>query len=84
MPQKILNEDWSEYEARKKNVSDIPYFSCTESWEVDFLVHIIRKNYPEYAESLIRAAIGSCCRNTFQSRERAPFINSVILRLTSQ
>ena len=36
--EKILNEDWSEYDDRKKKGQDSHFFSCEEDWEVEYLV----------------------------------------------
>jgi hypothetical protein len=81
MPQKVLNEDWSEYDNRKKRYTDSKFFSCTESWEVDYLVRKITKVYPAYSESIVRAAIGSCCAMTSPNHPRPAFVECVMNRL---
>jgi len=62
MPDKILNDNWSEYDNKKKKWEDRFFFSCEESWEVDYLVSKISKIYPLKSEVAIRSAISSCCK----------------------
>lgn len=52
MPQSILNEDWSEYDNKKKKHVDARYFSCEESWEREYLTRKIRRLYPQYMKQL--------------------------------
>ena len=82
MPQRVLNEDWSDYDDRKKKYTDSKFFSCTEPWEVDYLVRKIIKVYA-YSESRIRAAIGSCCVVIGSNHPRPAFIECVMKRLRS-
>ena len=81
MPQRVLNEDWSDYDNRKKRYTDRFFFSCEESWEVDYLVAKIRKVYPLKSEASIRAAISSCCREVPAPRPRDKFVRCVITKL---
>lgn len=81
MPQKILNEDWSVYDDKKKKWEDRFFFSCEESWEVDYLVAKIRKAYPLKSEASIRAAISSCCKEVPAPRPRDKFVRCVMSKL---
>lgn len=81
MPERILNEDWSEYDNKKKIYTDRFFFSCEESWEVNYLVSKIRKNYPAKSESAIRAAITSCCREIPAPRPREKFVRCVMNKI---
>jgi hypothetical protein len=84
MPQKVLNEDWSDYDNRKiRDLRDAKDFACTESWEVDYLVSKIRKVYPTYNENTIRNAISSCCRTVGAPHPRKAFVECVMQRLRS-
>lgn len=81
MPQRILNEDWSEYDNKKKKWQDRFFFSCEESWEVDYLVAKIRKVYPLKSEASIRAAISSCCSSMTGNKPRDKFVQCVMSKL---
>ncbi len=85
MPQKVLTENWSEYDNRKiRDRRDANFFACTESWEVDFLVRVIRKVYPQYSEGTIRNAITSCCGIVGGNQPRKSFVECVMKRLSGQ
>lgn len=80
---KILNEDWSEYDDRKKRGgSDRNDFACSESWEKDYLIAKIQKHYPHFTREQIKTAIVQCCESTRAPRPRNKFIECVISRLT--
>ena len=81
MPERILNDDWSDYDNKKKKGADRLFFSCEESWEVDYLVAKIRKIYPLKSESAIRAAITSCCKEIPAPRPRDKFVRCVMGKL---
>lgn len=80
MPQKVLNENWSDYDDRKKKYTDSKFFSCTEPWEVDYLVRKITKVHP-YNESSVRAAIATCCIASGSNHPRPAFVECVMSRL---
>ena len=80
MPQRILNEDWSQYDDRKKRDGrDRSKFSCDEEWEKAFLVKQIKKHFPYTSEEVIRKAIESCCGSA--SRVREDFVKCVVGKL---
>jgi hypothetical protein len=81
MPQRVLNEDWSDYDDRKKRHTDARYFSCEESWEREYLVRKVRKIYPQYSEIAINAAIAACCSEVPAPRPRVRFVECVMRRL---
>ena len=81
MPLRVLNEDWSDYDNKKKKWEDRFFFSCDESWEVDYLVGKIRKVYPSKTETAIRSAIASCCKEVPAPRLREKFVRCVIGKL---
>lgn len=81
MPDKILNENWSDYDNKKKKWEDRSFFSCEESWEVDYLVSKIRKIYPSKSESAVRAAITSCCKEISAPRPREKYVRCVMSKL---
>lgn len=78
---KILNEDWEDYDNRKLKGQDKKFFSCTEPWEVDYLVKKIKKHYPNYSETTIRNAIASCCKTVEAPRPRKEFVACVVSKL---
>ena len=82
MAHKILNEDWSDYDDRKiRDRRDARHFSCTEAWEVNYLVDKIKKAYPLYSDQNIRSAIGTCCAILGAPHPRRPFVECVMKRL---
>ncbi|ASZ11978.1 hypothetical protein CK934_13915 [Chitinophaga sp. MD30] len=83
MAHRVLNEDWSDYDNKKKKKEDRLFFSCEESWEVDYLVRKLRKYYPGKTEAQITSAIRSCCTVIRAPRPRAQFVACVIERLDS-
>jgi len=52
MAHAVLNEDWSDYDDKKKKHEDAKYFSCEEPWEVDYLVRKLKKHYPAKTSKL--------------------------------
>ncbi|KYP14145.1 hypothetical protein [Flavihumibacter sp. CACIAM 22H1] len=81
MPEKILKEDWSDYDNKKKKWVDRFFFSCEEVWEIDYLVSKIRKVYPSISETAIRTAIASCCKEVPANRPREKFVRCVMSKL---
>lgn len=79
--QKILNEDWSEYDDRKKKEQDSHFFSCEEAWEVEYLVKKIHKKHPEVSNDKIHLAIKQCCNSVAAPRPRKTFVECVMKRL---
>jgi hypothetical protein len=80
MPLKVLSQDWSEYESRKKT-DERMVFACEESWEVDFLVNTILKVYPNNIEASVRIAIAACCLSMPRPRPRNKLVTCVMSRL---
>lgn len=81
MPQRILNEDWSDYDNKKKKGVDSRFFSCEENWEVDYLVDKIRKHEPYKTRDAILSAIRSCCKDIPAPRPRDKFVRCVMNKL---
>jgi len=78
---KILEEDWSEYDDRKKKKTDAKDFACTEDWERDYLMDKIRKNHPDLSIEKIKTAIEQCCKSVAPPRPRKEFVECVTKRL---
>jgi hypothetical protein len=81
MPQRVLSEDWSDYDDKKKKHTDALFFSCEETWERDYLTKKIQKVYPLYSEAAVTAAISACCVEVRAPRPRKPFVECVMRRL---
>lgn len=77
----VLNEDWSDYDNRKKKREDRLFFSCEESWEVDYLVKKMKKHFANASEQAIRNAIASCCQTVKAPRPRKVFVECVSAKL---
>jgi hypothetical protein len=78
MLDKILSEDWSDYDSRKKDNAD--NFSC-EDWELEYLTKKIMQLYPEYPERLVKRAISISCKEMKQPRTRKSFVNRAVNNL---
>lgn len=82
MPQRILNEDWEDYDNRKiRGRKDSAFFSCDEPWEVDYLVGKLRRRFPFKADTALRSAIQDCCRTVAGNKPRDKFVACVVNRL---
>jgi len=77
----ILEEDWSEYDDRKKKKEDRLFVSCEETWEVEYLINKIHKNFPQFTREQIHAAIKQCCHSVAAPRPRKTFVECVMKRL---
>ena len=77
----ILEEDWEDYDDRKKKKDDRLFFSCQESWEIDYLVDKIHKNFPKVTKEQIGNAIKQCCNTVAAPRPRKTFVECVMKRL---
>lgn len=83
MAHSILREDWENYDNRKiRDGRDRSKFSCDETWEVDYLVEKLKRNFPAKTESVIRAAITACCATVPAPRPREEFVECVVRRLS--
>lgn len=82
MPQRVLNEDWEDYDNRKiRDRRDSAFFSCEEPWEVDYLVGKLRRRFPLKTDSAIKEAIATCCRSIPGNKPRRKFVECVVDRL---
>ena len=81
MPQRVLNEDWEDYDNRKiRGRQDSAFFSCEEPWEVEYLVKKILKFHPN-SEAKIRQAISTCCKEVPGNKPRKRFVECVMSKL---
>lgn len=81
MPQRVLNEDWEDYDNKKKKGIDARFFSCDEDWEIDYLLKKIKKHLPAKTNAEIEEAIQSCCKTVQAPRPRQEFVKCVFNRL---
>jgi len=80
--ERILKEAWSEYDNKKiKDKRDSKYFSCDETWEVDYLMKYIKKYYPFHKDFQILNAIASCCETVHGPRPRKEFVECIVSKL---
>lgn len=85
MPDKVLNDDWTDYDNKKiTGKADAKNFACTEPWEVDYLASKIRRLYPQYTSELIRTAIKECCKIIGAPHPRKTFVKCVMERLGAE
>ena len=81
MPQRVLTEDWSDYDKKKKKGVDARYFSCDEKWERDYLRDKIKKHLKYKTDAEIEAAIEQCCKTVGAPHPREEFVKCVFNRL---
>ena len=77
---KVL-EDWSDYDDRKQKQEDSHFFSCTEKWEVEYLVDKIHEAFGYLDRLAIRDAITHFCNRSNAPHPRKIFVTSVLMRL---
>jgi hypothetical protein len=65
---------WNNVDDKHKKEMDKFYVSCEEDYEVNYLVKIIKEEYPYIAELDIRKAITSCCLQIKAPRKREEFM----------
>lgn len=58
--EKVLSEDWKDYDNRKLKEEDGKFISFDEGWEQEYLKKKLRKHYPNASESQLNSAIASC------------------------
>ena len=78
---KILQDDWSDYDDKKKKHADARDFACTEDWEVKYLIEKIAKHFPNLSHDEIKKAISSCCASTRAPHPRKEFVACVMSKL---
>jgi hypothetical protein len=78
--QKILSEDWSWVDDRKKP-EDRGFVSCDEIYEVEYLIDLFKKYYPVKSEKEIIYAIAAGLRSTDGGKPRQQFIEIVSSKL---
>jgi hypothetical protein len=83
MPQRILADDWSDYDNKKKKGVDARFFSCEEQWERDYLINKIMKIYPSKNRAQIVSAINSCCVSADMpsNKPRTQFVACVMSKI---
>lgn len=64
-----------------KDKRDKKIFSCEEDWEVNYLIDLIYKNFPQYNKIRIRNTIYSCCQIKSAPRLREDFVKCVMSKL---
>lgn len=83
MAHPVLNEDWSDYDNRKRTREDRLFFSCEESWEREYLLKKLKRHYPRKSEAEISSAIDACCKTVSAPRPREKFVACVTAKLDS-
>ena len=82
MPHRVLNEDWSDYDNKKiRDNRDARFFSCEESWEVEYLLKKISR-YVSKADWQIRQAISECCKSISGNKPRKALVECVMAKLS--
>lgn len=80
---KILEEDWSDYDSRKiQNEEDTLLFSCSDTWEMEYLRNKIKKYCPRLSDAAIQSSIDACCASFGSMHPRKKFVERVGNRLS--
>jgi hypothetical protein len=81
----ILEDDWSDYDNKKiRDRRDSKNFSCTEQWEIEYLVTKICKHYPQYSKQEVLAVIKQVCTEDIAPHPRDRFVQRVMQILRSK
>ena len=76
---RVLNEDWSEYNYRKKSAGTDPsYFSASEKWEIEFLEDKIARTHPGLSHAEIKKAIIATGKILVPPCPRSTFVQCVM------
>lgn len=75
-------ESWEDYDNKKKRKEDALYFSCTEDWEVNYLISKVINVFPRYTREQIKDSILQCCKTVKAPRPRKEFVACVLKKLT--
>lgn len=73
----IMLDDWSDYDQKKLKKPDANNFSCSESWEVDYLKNKIKRHHPMYTDMQIINAIMLCDSHVNSPHPREKFVACV-------
>lgn len=79
--EKILLEDWSDYDTRKLSYEESFFFDCSKEWEQQYLADKIRKHYPAKTNEAINRSVKQCCTVYSGRVPRYKFIREVLDRL---
>ena len=77
-----MESDWSEYDDKKKVTEDVNFFSCSEEWEMKYLLNKIKEECPEFEGSKMNTAISMCCMSIDAPRPREEFVSCVMKNLS--
>lgn len=72
---------WENVDNKHKKAIDKENVSCEEDYEVNYLVKIIKEEYPFISEIDIRKSIASCCVSTNAPHPRKEFMECLRKRL---
>ncbi|WP_183578730.1 hypothetical protein HDF18_22615 [Mucilaginibacter sp. X5P1] len=79
--EKVMSEDWNLIDNKKKRWEDRGFVSCEESYEMEYMLKVFLKHYPHKSESVIKAAIQSCCGEMRGNKPRRRFVECVHSKL---
>lgn len=78
--QKILKEDWSRVDEKKKP-EERGFITCEEVYEVEYLIDLFKKHCPVKSEKEIIYAIAAGLRSTQGLKPRQQFLETVNTKL---
>lgn len=76
-------KDWEDYDSRKMKEIDKLYFSCSDPWEIDYLIKKIQDADPSIGKEKILRAVHASCKSIPSPRPRGMFIKSVVTKLNN-
>jgi hypothetical protein len=79
--EKVMGEDWNQVDDKKKKREDRGFVSCEEAYEMEYMLTAFKKHYPQKSESVIKAAIASCCKEVPGNKPRRRFVECVDSKL---
>ncbi len=84
MAQKILSQDWSDYNARKNDSEDPRFFDSSKAWEMEYLAKKIKQVYPLHNDAVIHGTLKKCARYMPAPCPRFTFVNCLMNMLQNE
>ncbi len=65
---------WNNVDDKHKKKYDRNFVACDEKYEREYIVKIIREEFPYYTQQEVEQAVDSCCKSIPAPRPRDKFL----------
>ena len=80
--QKILKDDWTQYEAKKVRLQqEVQEFLSEEDWEVEYLINLLYKYFPKHSKYALMKVVIQCGMIKYGKCQREDFIKLILSKL---